>query len=85
MQLALVKGRATSTIKHESLAGWRLLVCQPLGIARQAEGDPQIVIDKIGAGKGDTVIISSDGRGVRELMQHPTSPVRWFTIGIVDN
>jgi len=85
LQLALVKGRATSTVKHESLEGWRLLICQPLGITRQSEGDPVIAIDKIGAGQGDFVIISSDGKGVRELMQHNTSPVRWFTIGIADN
>ena len=30
MQLALVLGTATSTVKHPSLEGWKLLVAQPL-------------------------------------------------------
>ncbi len=31
MQLARVIGHATSTIKHSSMAGWRLVLVQPLG------------------------------------------------------
>jgi len=85
MQLAVVKGRATSTVKHPSLAGWKLLVCQQLGIAGDDAGDPVLVLDKLGAGAGDRVIISSDGLGLRELLGHDNSPARWWTLGIADN
>jgi microcompartment protein CcmK/EutM len=84
MQLALVQGRATSTVKHRSLAGAKLLVCQLLGNEGQASGDPVLAVDKLGAGAGDRVILTSDGLGLRELLGDNTSPVRWWTLGIVD-
>ncbi len=84
MQLATVIGHATSTVKHPSLVGLRLAVVQPLGVARNPEADPVIAVDKLGSGIGQTVIIDSDGKGARELVGHPKSPVRWYVIGIED-
>ncbi|QNN23636.1 EutN/CcmL family microcompartment protein [Planctomycetales bacterium ZRK34] len=84
MQLAFVKGRATATAKHHTLAGWKLLVCLPLDATHKPGGDALLVIDSLGAGAGDTVLISSDGAGVRERVGDDTTPIRWFTIGIID-
>ncbi|MEX0654196.1 MAG: EutN/CcmL family microcompartment protein [Phycisphaeraceae bacterium] len=85
MQHALVYGRATSTVKHPSLAGRKLLVCQPLGNEGQPAGDPVLAVDNLGAGAGDRVILTSDGAGLRELLNDNTSPARWWTLGIVDD
>jgi len=85
MQLARVEGKAISTIKHKSLATWRMLIVQPLDIVGAADGDPTLVVDAFGANAGDVVIITSDGRGARELVNDPTSPVRWTVMGIVDD
>lgn len=84
MQLAHVQGRATTTVRHPSLASVKLLVCQPLGIDGQASGDPVLAVDKLGAGANDKVLLTSDGQGLRELLDDETSPVRWWTLGIVD-
>jgi len=84
MQSARVEARATSTVKHASLAGVRLLVCQPLGPAGAPAGDPVLALDKLGAGRGDRVMLTSDGRGLRELLGSSNSPARWWTLGIVD-
>jgi ethanolamine utilization protein EutN len=84
MQQARVVGTAVSSTKHPSMKGWKLLVVQPLGITRQADGDPILVIDHLGAGFGDDVLISSDGRGARQLVNDQKSPVRWFVLGICD-
>ena len=84
MQLAIVQGRATSTVKHPSLAGRKLLVCQFLGADGQPEGDPVLALDQLGAGAADRVILTSDGLGLRELLSDNTSPARWWTLGIVD-
>jgi ethanolamine utilization protein EutN len=84
MQQAKVVGTAVSSTKHPSMKGWRLLIVQPLGISGQRDGDPALVVDHLGAGMGDTVLISSDGKGARQLMNDQTSPVRWFVLGIVD-
>ena len=84
MQLAKIIGRATSTVKHPSLAGWRMLVVQPLGSRGTADGEPLLAIDALGGGKGDLVMITSDGTSVREMMKTNNTPVRWAIIGIVD-
>jgi ethanolamine utilization protein EutN len=84
MQLASVIGHATATVKHPSMVGLRLLIVQPLGVSRQPEADPLIVADKLGAGTGATIIIDSDGRGAREFVGNEKSPVRWYSVGIVD-
>lgn len=84
MQFATVIGRATSTVKHPTLQGWRLLLVQPLGRGDKADGPPQLVIDRMGGGRGDTVIISSDGRAAKEMVGADTTPARWHVMGIVD-
>ncbi|MBI1349350.1 ethanolamine utilization protein EutN [bacterium] len=84
MQLGKIIGRATSTIKHPTMQGWRLLLAQPLGVNGQADGAPQLVLDKHGAGKGDTVIISSDGKSARDMVGTEKTCVRWTVMGIVD-
>lgn len=61
-----------------------MLIVQPLNIRQQAEADPVIAIDSHGSGVGQTVVINSDGRRVREIIADPKSPVRWFVSGIVD-
>lgn len=84
MQLALVTGRATTTVRHKSLSAVKLLVCQTLDAAGKPGGDPILAVDQLGAGSGDTVIITSDGLGLRELLGDNNSPARWWTVGIVD-
>lgn len=84
MLLGTVIGHATSTIKHPSLQGWRMAVVQPLNPRRDADGDPFIAVDSLGAGAGQTVVINSDGKAARELIGDEKSPVRFFVIGIVD-
>jgi ethanolamine utilization protein EutN len=80
----IVIGHATSTIKHPSLTGWRLAIVQPIGPDGKPEADPQIVVDRLGAGAGQRVVLNSDGRAARELIGHDKTPVRFFVIAIVD-
>ncbi len=84
MLLAVVEGSAVTTTKHPSMKGWKVLVVQPLDLAGAADGDPLLAIDSLGAGHGDKILISNDGKGARELVGNENSPVRWTVIGIVD-
>jgi len=84
MQVAEVIGRATATIKHDSMSGWRMLVVQPLGNQDQSDGDLVIAIDKLGAGAGDRVILSSDGKQIRKLTGSNSAPIRWWVMGLED-
>lgn len=86
MQLARIIGTATATVKHPSLEGTRLLVVQPLmADRRSADGDPQLAIDTVAAGVGDVVVITSDGRLLREVLHSEVTPARWSTIALVDD
>jgi ethanolamine utilization protein EutN len=82
---ARVVGTATATVKHASLAGWKLLVVQPfMADGRTPDGDPVIAVDAFGAGTADTVIISNDRLGTQQLLGSNTTPVLWSVIGIAD-
>jgi len=85
MQLARVVGTATATVKHRSMTGAKLLIVQPLmADMGSPDGDPQIAVDCCGAGTGQTVILSSDGPTVRDMLEDDTTPVRWSVIGLED-
>ncbi len=84
MFIGIVEGVATSHIKHRSMEGWKMLIVQPLDIDGAPTGDPLVAIDMLGAGHGDKVLISNDGRGAREMVGDTTSPVRWTVIGLPD-
>ena len=86
MQVGLIVGTATSTVKHASMRGWKLLIVQPYGVdGRTPDGEPVIAVDALGAGRGERVLLSSDGRGTKALLQSDTTPVRWSVVAIEDN
>ena len=85
MYFGRVVGSATATVKHPSMEGCKLLLVMALQAdGRSIEGDPVLVVDTLGAGKGEDVMITSDWIEVRELLGSKTSPVRWTVLGIVD-
>ncbi|MBN1852326.1 MAG: EutN/CcmL family microcompartment protein [Pirellulales bacterium] len=85
MLYARIVGTATSTVKHVSLAGWKLLVAQPLAADhKSSEGDPVLVVDQLGAGVGSLVMITGDCQGNRELLGDNSTPVCWSVLGLED-
>ena len=85
MLIGRVMGNATATVKHPSMEGWKLLLVMALQAdGRTIEGDPILVVDSVGAGRGETVVITSDGIGARELLGSANTPVRWSVLGIRD-
>ena len=85
MVLCKVLGPVVATEKHPAFARLKLLVVQPLmADAKTADGDPQIAVDVVGAGKEQVVMITSDGKFIREVVKHENTPIRWSVIGIAD-
>ncbi len=85
MLLAQVIGTAVSTIKHASIRRHKLLIVQPLmADERSPDGEPFIAVDGVGAGTGERVMLTSDGKFARELLQANATPVRWTIVGIED-
>ena len=85
MQIARVIGTVTSSFKHDSLVGAKLLLVQPLlADGEGCDGDPQVAIDTVSAGINDRVVITSDGRLMRDVLNSSRTPARWSTIALVD-
>jgi ethanolamine utilization protein EutN len=85
MQVGTVVGTAISTVKHPSLRGWKMLIVQLYGVdGRTPDGEPVIAVDSLGAGEGQRVVLSSDGKATRALLSSDNTPVRWNVIGIQD-
>ena len=85
MQLARVVGRATSTVKHRTLAGQTLLIVQPLDANGGADGEPQLAIDSLGSGQNQLVLLTTDSTAVRDLVKADDSPIRWSVLGLPDD
>ncbi len=84
MRLARIRGHITSTVKHASFKGCRLLIAQPVGADDVPEGDPQVVIDELGAGIHQKVLICSDGSYARGYLEDSKSPARYWVMAIID-
>jgi len=82
--IARIDGTLTSTVKHASLAGARLLIGQRIGASGEEVGEPQVLVDPIGARRGNRVIVTTDGDHARRLLGDPRTPVRLVVLGIVD-
>ncbi len=80
MRTAIIKGHAIATVKHPSLNGWRLLIAFP----ESPDLAPQLVIDSLGAGVNQRVLLSSDGGEARAMVGDDHSPARWCVVGIID-
>ena len=55
-----------------------------LRINDKAAGDPVVAADCMGAGVGQTVIVTSDGQQAQVSLGSDTTPVRWTVVGIRD-
>jgi ethanolamine utilization protein EutN len=84
MQLGRVVGTATSTVKHPTFQNERMLVVQLETATGRADGEPILAFDRLGAGRGDRVLVTNDGRALQEQLG-PTTPGRWSVIGLPDD
>jgi microcompartment protein CcmK/EutM len=84
MRLARIRGYVTSTVKHESFTGCRLLVAQPVNLADEPDGDPFVTIDELGAAIHQKVLVCSDGSYARSYLEDASSPARWWVMALVD-
>jgi ethanolamine utilization protein EutN len=81
MQLGRVVGTATSTVKHPTFQGERLLIVQLETTDGRPDGEPILAFDRLGAGRGDPVVVTNDGRALQEQLGRDT-PGRWSVIGL---
>ncbi len=83
MQLGRVLGFATSTVKHSTFQGERLLVVQLESTEGKADGEPVIAFDRLGARRGDVVLMTTDSALLQAQLGR-TTPGRWSVLGLPD-
>jgi ethanolamine utilization protein EutN len=83
MQLGRVVGTATATIKHPTFQGERLLIVQLEAVEGKPDGEPVLAFDRMGAGRGDLVLVTNDGITLQEQLGR-TTPGRWSVMGLPD-
>jgi microcompartment protein CcmK/EutM len=85
MKICRVLGTVVATAKHPAFSGHKLLVVQQLDEHAAAPvGSSFLAVDSVQAGVGDTVLVMSEGNGVRQILKQPNVPIRSLIVGIVD-
>ncbi len=85
MILAKVVGSVVSTVKHECYNQQKILLVRPITPDGTLKGGTMVVVDTVGAGKGDVVLVASEGRAATEILKFKRRmPLRSVILGIVD-
>ena len=85
MRMCKVLGPLWASVKHPMFAGRKLLVVQPIDEVGAAVGASYVAVDHVQAGTGDTVIVMTEGTGVRQILKLGDQvPIRSLVVGIVD-
>jgi microcompartment protein CcmK/EutM len=86
MILGKVTGTVVATVKHHSYDGRKLLSVCPLDENGKAAGKEFLAVDNAQAGTGDTVLVLTEGNGVRQILGREGGPhaILELIVGIVD-
>ncbi|MBN2257602.1 MAG: EutN/CcmL family microcompartment protein [Anaerolineaceae bacterium] len=85
MIIGKVTGTVVTTIGHPHYKGRRLLVVQPMIMAGDQADDDFLALDSTHAGIGDTVLVSREGNGARQVLHNPDACVISVIVGILDS
>ncbi|MGN0194082.1 MAG: EutN/CcmL family microcompartment protein [Pseudoramibacter sp.] len=87
MQLAKVVGTIVSTQKDQHLMGCKLMIVKKINekgeFEKYSSNSTAIAVDTVGAGIGETVIITQ-GSTARFVYGNKTTPMDMTIVGIVD-
>ena len=83
MFLARIEGTVVATAKHPTLEGCRFLVARRLEADGTPAVEPNVVVDWLGAARGETVMVSTDG-DIARLKLGNNTPARMVVVGLVD-
>ena len=84
MRVAKVVGMAVATIKDRRLEGGKLLRVAEADPAGQAQGQPFVALDVVGAGPGELVVVV-EGSSARTAAGDASRPVDAVIVGILDS
>ncbi|NBJ68051.1 MULTISPECIES: EutN/CcmL family microcompartment protein [Clostridia] len=83
MQIGKVAGNVVSTKKVDSLTGYKLMIVDLIRIPSKKVYQEVIAIDKVGAGKGEYVLVTL-GSAARNITKSSDAIVDAAIVGIID-
>lgn len=83
MKIGKVINNIWATRKEDSLIGIKLMIVQLLDRTSPAEGDIIVAGDLVGAGIGETVLVTQ-GSSARQVAGVIRSPIDAMIVGIID-
>lgn len=84
MNLGIVRGTVTATVKHPVYRNRRLMVVALCGPDGTPTGAETLAVDTIGAGVGDHVLTLKEGNSARAIFGEKELPMQEMIVGIVD-
>jgi ethanolamine utilization protein EutN len=84
MVLGKVIGTLVSTQKNQTLREYKLLIVQPIDLDGKFIGRDIIAVDHADAGVSDTVLVSQEGSGARQMLKRDDIPVHSVVVAVVD-
>jgi len=85
MYLARIEGTLTTTVRHQTISGERLLIGRRLEAdGTPSDTEPVVMLDQLGARHGSKVVVSTDGDKARKILGN-TTPLRLVVVGVVDD
>jgi ethanolamine utilization protein EutN len=82
--IARVIGEVVSTVRHDSLAGRKLLIVEKLSADSEPLGDSVLAVDSVDAGVGDKVLVMDEGSSAAIVTELPDPPIRTVIVGVID-
>jgi microcompartment protein CcmK/EutM len=82
MFVARIDGDAVATIAHPAFKGTKLALCQAVDVDGNDEGPIVVAVDPLHAGLHEQVVITTDGRTIRERYG-AHAPIRYLVTEIV--
>ena len=74
MILAIVKGEVVATVKHPAYESRRLLLVDRIDGEGAEQGGYLVVVDSVGAGVGETVLVIDEGGSAQQVLDAPSTP-----------
>ncbi len=85
MKVCRVAGTVVGAAHHPAYDGKKLMVVQPLDEHGAEKGPSYLAIDTVQAGRGDLVLVATEGNGARQILKMgAVVPIRSLIVGIID-
>ena len=84
MFVARIDGDLVATIAHPCFRGTKLALCQPVDVDGNDEGQVVVAVDPLHAGLHQHVVITTDGKTIRERYG-AHAPIRYLVTEIVSD